>query len=482
MSVIEANANNNPCPNHRFISDPVNTNDVSKVLGRSSLDVGALCSSGSYINRWAKFKPVKWGYLSSLAQWNSAKAAGISGWSASESKWFGSKDGTGTWVLPTTIPAEERNKGVWWVSTALNCGISVTYFTSVVDMCNNWLGKSGYSWHDYWSYASPNVNDNDKFRLTDFAGYCHFHVGGEDFDKPVANFLMDSTQTQYRISQSEWAIGGQAIIQKRLYNNTYLLSLEDISVPDGASLSGLDNMYFAIAIIHNYDVSANRQYAFTSSYYKFNQDGGDYNTEHSSGRDLRMTQTFSMKTFEAVDNKYMVFPFLSSRRFLEGSGGISDPWQMYSRTANGSGDFTGIFIPLPYYGRQITVERKENNYEIILSVTSATASSITLSIQVKNVSDAQGTVVWNNIAYTQDCYPLDATGNTNYADGVHVDENRLPDTWGSVTLNEGATSAAKSLQLTPARSSSTGYWVMFSFHAVDVWDIGDAAINYLYKV
>jgi hypothetical protein len=96
---------------------------VRNEIGFPSLDLGTLCSAGEpYINKWAKYKPVRRNFTSNR-------------------------------------PAD------WWKANDGNCGLEVLSYTSLSAMMD--AVKNG---NDY-AYLSPRGGASEPYRLGDFAGY-----------------------------------------------------------------------------------------------------------------------------------------------------------------------------------------------------------------------------------------------------------------------------------------------------------------------
>lgn len=364
MSVIEKDNNKNPMKGHRFISDPVNTNDVSKVLGRSSLDVGALCSAGSYINRWARYKPVRWGHVSSLAQWDSTKTAGIDGW--------GTTTTTTKWK---TTGGDISTNGKWWLGNG-NCGINVTIFQNLMTMVDTCLAAN-YDWRNMWQYLPPRGNENnvnEPYRLTDFAGYCHFMDSGEDFDKPLAGWTMPTDITKY-LQDNEYVIDAQSSVTRRQWGDAYLLTFDDI-ILDVSHNKKLADYYFGIAI-DNGLTGGNRKVAFQTCHYNFTQDAPyPNNYDLSSGYDYRCTPLLNPLSFPAVGT-YKVFPFLS-KNLLESSAYTEAAY----RTTSDS-NMAIECIPLPFGVKEVSLSIQTATIKMKATITSMTCSSGSSTIKIQ---------------------------------------------------------------------------------------------------
>lgn len=139
------------------ITAPVNTDDVSSVLGENSHDVGTLCLSGSIV-KWNKSKPYR-GTSPTVydrTTHNSANQTGM---------YLGSRgQATGYpvyWGLKYPMNTAQQN----------NSGLASS---RLLELCYDVAMRSGGK-HPNYEYVPP-VAGTDFFRLEDFIDYYH-HVG-----------------------------------------------------------------------------------------------------------------------------------------------------------------------------------------------------------------------------------------------------------------------------------------------------------------
>ena len=135
------------------ITAPVSVNDVQHVTGNSSTDLGTLCK-GPNIKMWAKYKPVIFGSLDTLAALNSQ----IKQWN------------------PNASAANQ-----WWKAT--NGDYGLTYSTAMVSVSaatttamKNALSSLALLVNgnaNGWGYAKPAGGLASPYRLTDFLEYNH---------------------------------------------------------------------------------------------------------------------------------------------------------------------------------------------------------------------------------------------------------------------------------------------------------------------
>lgn len=118
----------------------ITTSLVGQTLGLASTDIGTLCSS-SKINKWSKFKPVKYAGINSN----------------------------------------------YWKATDGNCGLSIPTANSITTLTN--LVNTGVT----WNYDKPTGGATSPYRLGDFRGYNH------SAESPIA---VDVPETAYQSNGS----------------------------------------------------------------------------------------------------------------------------------------------------------------------------------------------------------------------------------------------------------------------------------------
>lgn len=134
-----------------IITAPVSFADVNAVLGTSYTDLGMMCGS-SYINMWARFKPVR---LSSKMT--------SSEWDATNNKW--------------------KTTSTWWKGGYGDmCGITPPSYSNSLETALAAYGRIDNG----WVYNAPNGTEAQPYRLTDFACYNH------NAPAPISRFLVPS--------------------------------------------------------------------------------------------------------------------------------------------------------------------------------------------------------------------------------------------------------------------------------------------------
>lgn len=347
--------------NHKAIVPPVSFADINSVFGMSYTDLDELCTS-KYINRWARYKPVIRNLIDTTGQLNSNK----------------------TW----------KDNATWWKATAQNCGISVSVFSDLVTMIKTWYKKADYEWQDFWQYAPPTGGTAAPYRLTDFNYYCHVSQYGEDEDKPLSGYMVGGQEQEihrYQIDGTYYTDG-----QAQLYirpDNPYLLSITDISIPDGAGLSSFRNAYFGVAAIRTTQDADDSSYymAAITTPYTFNENAtaSDW---HPAGKDLRFTPLFPELFFRnQVNVDFLFFPFLTTEPIS-----ASDSAAQWGAKSTITG---AKYIPLPFYPLEVSLLPHTPTVKITARIGTVTSSGSGLSVQVTFKAEnllSSGTPTWAN--------------------------------------------------------------------------------------
>lgn len=352
---------------HSVITPPVEYANIRDVLGTRSSPIYLyeLCQAGT-INRWARYKPVIRNLVDTTNQQNS----------------------NGTW----------KSSATWWKATAQNCGITVSVYSDLVTMIKAWYQKTNQSWQDFWKYTPPaGTEDVSPFRTSDFNYYCHVSTltGGEDNDKPVTGFMVGG----YSHEIHRYQVDGQYVTdgQAQLYirpDNPYLLSITDISIPDGADLSSFKDAYFGVAAIRTTQTASDSSYymsAITTPYtFSQNAPASDW---HPAGYDLRFTPLFP-ETFlrNLVNYDFLFFPFLSTKAIA--ATDTAAQWSAKSSITNGA-----KYIPLPFYPLTVRYLPQTPIVKITARFVSVTSSGSGLSAQVRFKADnlmSSGSPAWTN--------------------------------------------------------------------------------------
>lgn len=120
--------------NNGLISYPVGVGEVCNVLRTNHADVGWVCSRGTLINKWAKYKPVIYpNLINTYDQLNSDK----------------------TW----------KSTATWWRGTDGKCGLNATVYNREYDLTQGFESD--------WGYNPPTGGMAAPYRLIDFNYYNH---------------------------------------------------------------------------------------------------------------------------------------------------------------------------------------------------------------------------------------------------------------------------------------------------------------------
>lgn len=199
------------------ISDPVNIYDIQRCFGSSSPDLGTLITNVN-INKWAKYKPVRYPNVNTVSQWDFTNRV---------------------WQTDLLAP--------WWKANDGLCGMATTVATEFGDptsstsfaykLINGQLG---------WTYQRPTGGSTQPYRATDFAHY-----------------YGDAIQPYGEIGSTRIYIqnNGQAQIDWDLMDvEPRNLSLSDIQVTINGTTYSLTDFYLGIILWKN-----NTYMMFTSS-------------------------------------------------------------------------------------------------------------------------------------------------------------------------------------------------------------------------
>lgn len=129
--------------NNGLIINPENPWEVSRVIGASSGDIGIVCTKATLINKWAKYKPVRYSEKDTTPQLNADK----------------------TWNDNYTVGGVRKP---WWKANDGKCGFVLVPATTGTTLVTDWSTN--------WEYQTPRgkeVNPSEWYRLPDFNYYLH---------------------------------------------------------------------------------------------------------------------------------------------------------------------------------------------------------------------------------------------------------------------------------------------------------------------
>lgn len=339
--------------------------DVKAVLGVNSDDQSVLCTYAG-MNIWAKYKPVKW--------------------------------------------LGDVRSSTWWQAYNQRCGINIGYAGDLVQLIQQWLQVSGYSWQGFWQYDA--IADPYPTRLMDFNGYQH---GNVDSMQPWDSYTFPNEITRY-YEEGDYTFSALGSLSKRSID-TNLLTLADIKVPYGAGYLDLGSMYFGIAIVKQN--GSNYEYAFQTSYYDFATDVSQLPEPHmdgSYGLRLRQTPYLTKYTLPSLGN-YLIFPFLSRDRLWDNgiyTGNVeSNPIFLYPRQS-----FPGLFVPLFHSGKAVTMVDQPVYVELTLTAAKRSNSyGVDLTLVAHNTMSVARELPEGYLTYSFIVYPQLANGSYDYQNG-----------------------------------------------------------------
>ena len=284
-------------PGTSMITAPVSIYDVQRCFGSGRNDLGDLIANVN-INRWAKYKPVKY-----------KPNVGIKIDIMTAQNWieanYGIKD----------IPTWTR---LSYASTFLfsdaRGSLSNTYWPE----CDR--AKSSLSL-EYWAYNRPSGGESGPYRLHDFDNY--FHTAEE----PIGPMDQNSIKIE--------PAGTLRVIFKHGAISNYTLKLGDLTWPDSANFP-IGNMYFGVLMKQTSGTITSRTYVAT-------QKNGDGNITMSQTDNFGFWVDFSANIVEAAfAGTWKIFPIISSIPIAE-------------TTSISTQDGNKFLAPLPFHNQPITI-------------------------------------------------------------------------------------------------------------------------------
>lgn len=223
-------------PTTKIVAYPVGLNDIRRAISGTRMDLGTLCSSGTKINKWAKYKPVRLAVIDTATQLKSDKT-----WKADADWFIGDKNGERYGMLfpnpvtatsPMTIIRHSDGDDV-------HIPGSGSFF---YDLMNNNLR---------WTYVAPTGGATSIYRQIDFNLYNHAAPCPLPYteDKTVGYSNPQNPQINYIA-----AFDRRSLDDDMLYG----LKLDDIQPSSSYQLAipDLGEMYLGVLFIdpNRYDV------------------------------------------------------------------------------------------------------------------------------------------------------------------------------------------------------------------------------------
>jgi len=284
-------------PGTSMITAPVSIYDVQRCFGSGRTDLGDLITNVN-INRWAKYKPVKY-----------KPNVGIKIDVMSAQNWI------------------EANYGIKDIPTWTRLSYASTFlFSDARGSLNEYFwpecdrAKSALS-IEYWAYNRPTGGNDGPYRLHDFDNY--FHTAEE----PIGPM----EQTSIKIAPA----GTLRVTFKHGAISNYTLKLGDLTWPDSANFP-IGNMYFGVLMKQTSGTITTRTYVAT-------QKNGDGDIKMSQTDNFGFWVDFSESIVEAAfAGTWRIFPIISSIPIAE-------------TTSISQQDGNKFLAPLPFNYQPITI-------------------------------------------------------------------------------------------------------------------------------
>lgn len=444
--------------NHKVIVDPNGFEEIDDVLniGTRPIYISTLCSS-SKINRWAKYKPVKFANLiDSTGQLNNDM----------------------TW----------KDSANWWRSdnaNSYNCGIDVSYQTSFLTMCRNWLNNG---WEVFWSYSPPTGGTSAPFRLADFNYYCHKNTINPDYDKPYHTWscggLPDETEHEVYVYPDDYGdLDGncltsvQGICYRNSHTNKYLLTIANIGIKYQGSQVDMGQTYFGVVI--GKDITTNNaQFSLNTCPFTWDENVPSNHEWHPAGTDMRLTPQLHYSAFSG-QGEYYAFPVCVYTTHQGGHSQWTDPINKMSTTNTdlGTGEY---MIPLPLAPKKLTLERVQLVFSISVSVSDSEIleNKVTYSITVTNVSGSGAYLNHRLLLCDHTSYPKTTSGETDYSDPLEQPMLQVEPSGSTSDYLGVGMSVTISFEVTPRNSYSRGYYDMVKIYGNGSMGHGYATASY----
>lgn len=295
-------------PGTNMITAPIGIHDVQRCFGSSRNDVGDLIANVN-INKWAKYKPLK---FAKIEQLNATNMISVN---------YGIID------IPTWTRMDYM---ATFLFSASRQSLSQTYWPE----CDRTRTPTPALADEYWAYQRPTGGASSPYRLTDFKDYYHLA------EAPVGN--MESSTINI---SPEGVL--QIMFPKGPVDNQYALLLEDLTYP-GTMNQTIANMYFGVLMRKT---SGGTTYASLmmsgSSYVKI----GDVSSARYFVVEIQLTESQA-----SLAGTWNIYPIISKDTFP----------QMTTQMSTTTGKY---IVPLPYHGQNITIAIQYAKAEIMNVVT-----------------------------------------------------------------------------------------------------------------
>lgn len=190
--------------------------DVNDALGVDAsnriTDQELLCKHAN-IQKWAKFKPVKFNRTDTSGQFDKEN-----------NKW--------------------KSGSFWWQANNGMCGMTIPLYQNLNALLDDYVGTHplGYEHLYPWGYEPPSGGSSAPYRLNDFAGY-------RNNPRPAINNFMTDQRAYFKSGGQHVTVDTQIVASVGYnvtsYDNGASLSLEDF----GKNLNGIAGCYFGVVIV-----------------------------------------------------------------------------------------------------------------------------------------------------------------------------------------------------------------------------------------
>ena len=340
-------------PGTSLITAPASIYDVQRCFGSGRTDLGDLITNVN-INRWAKYKPVKY-----------KPNVGIKIDVMSAQNWieanYGIKD----------IPTWTR---LSYASTFLFSDARGSLANTYWPECDRAKGSLSL---EYWAYNRPEGSNAGPYRLHDFDNYFH------NAEEPIGPM----PQTSIKIEP----VGTLRINFKHGAISNYTLKLADLTWPDSSNFP-IGNMYFGVLMKQTSGTITSRTYVAT-------QKNGDGDIKMSQTDNFGFWVDFSENIVEAAFvGTWKIYPVISSIPIAE-------------TTSISQQDGNKFIAPLPFHNQPITISIQYAEILIMNAVGYKDATSQGRNaIFTLNLKNEESAGAYRN--YTAQVTLCDAQGNT----------------------------------------------------------------------
>ena len=405
--------------NHTLIKDPENPYEVIRVIGGNKADVGYVCTRDTLINRWAKYKPVRLnGVIDTTSQlkanntWkSSSELSSVTPW------WKGTQS--------SSVSYRSGTNSASGVVTSICAGLSIKqYFGGLNYLTDDW---DTYGWEYFWQYLVPRggtVTPTEPYRLIDFNYYLHTNTLDSDKDKPFYDWIMPSVVTRYGMDDGTpahntvWMIDGQAQMAWPQNRSSYLLTIADLEIKNGAASNySLVDTYFGIVITNG--TGGNKKYNIITS-------EDTWGTGNTVTRDMLFTRLFTTKFLSNGYGTYKAYPVLTKTSFAcDEPGSEMD----YNKSV---GDSDHPIIPLPFPPVEFEYKEQPVKVQFTFAFSSASidgsdAGTLNMTVTIKNITDvntpAQSFDAYGAyMLYTLTVFGVGENGETDYQNSAVYEE------------------------------------------------------------